>query len=85
MLPGIVPRTVTVFCVESFRNKAPPLLLQNISFFRTVSLMMVDYAMAQAVSHKYCVSTREFIETEDSYVLVMEYVGGGELFMKLTR
>ncbi len=47
--------------------------------------MTACYAMTQAVSHKYCVSTREFIENEDTYVLVMEYVGGGELFMKICR
>lgn len=40
---------------------------------------------SQAVTHKYCVSTREFIESPDTFVLVMEYVGGGELFMKLLK
>mmetsp|Transcript_27274 Transcript_27274/g.67271 ORF Transcript_27274/g.67271 Transcript_27274/m.67271 type:complete len:454 (-) Transcript_27274:194-1555(-) len=48
-------------------------------------LLVEEIRIAQAVVHKYCVSTKEFIETEDTHILVMEYVGGGELFMKLAK
>jgi len=50
-----------------------------------MKLLEEEVRIAQAVTHKYCVSTREFIETKDSYILVMEYVGGGELFLKIVR
>jgi len=39
--------------------------------------------ISQEVDSKYCIKTYEFVELVDSYVLVMEYVGGGELFERL--
>ena len=37
-------------------------------------LLSEEICIAQAVNNKYCVSTREFIETSDFYILVMEVV-----------
>ena len=39
--------------------------------------------ISQDIKHRYCVRTREFIETKSSYVLVMEHVAGGDLFERL--
>ena len=46
-------------------------------------LLAEEAWIAQDVKHRHCVYTREFIETEVTYVLVMEYVAGGELFERL--
>lgn len=39
-----------------------------------------EVRIAQVVSHPNLVQSYEFIETKDDYILVMEYVAGGDLF-----
>lgn len=47
-------------------------------------LLLAEEAwISQEVNSEYCVTTKEFIENETSYVLVMEYVPGGELYERL--
>ena len=47
-------------------------------------LLMAEEAwISREVKSEYCVKTMEFIENATGYVLVMEYVPGGELYEKL--
>ena len=47
-------------------------------------LLLAEEAwISQELKHDYCVNTLEFIENAANYVLVMEYVAGGELFERL--
>ena len=47
-------------------------------------LLMAEEAwISREVKNEYCVTTIEFIENATGYVLVMEYVPGGELYEKL--
>ena len=47
-------------------------------------LLMAEEAwISREVKNEYCVKTLEFIENATGYVLVMEYVPGGELYEKL--
>jgi serine/threonine protein kinase len=46
-------------------------------------LLAEEAWISQELKHPYCVKTSEFIENRTSYVLVMEFVAGGELFERL--
>ena len=46
-------------------------------------LLAEEAWISQELKHTYCVRTMEFIENASVYVLVMEYVAGGELFERL--
>jgi len=49
-------------------------------------LLLAEEAwISQDLKHKYLVCTHEFIENETCYVLVMDYVEGGELFERLLQ
>ena len=46
-------------------------------------LLAEEVRISQGVDNKFCVRTHEFIENASAFVLVMEFVGGGELFERL--
>jgi len=48
-------------------------------------LLRQEVWVSQLLKSKYLVGTLEFIENRHSYVLVMEYVAGGELFERLIQ
>jgi len=48
-------------------------------------LLRQEVWVSQFLKTKYLVGTSEFIENRHSYVLVMEYVAGGELFERLIQ
>jgi len=53
---------------------------------REERLLLAEEAwISQELKHDNCVNTHEFIENAESYVLVMEYVAGGELFERLVH
>jgi len=48
-------------------------------------LLAEEAWISQELKHEYCVNTHEFIENVATYVLVMEYIAGGELFERLVH
>ena len=74
-----------------WRPMAPILLLVNLlHLYRQVNcqrmaqqLLAEEVRISQGVDNKFCVRTHEFIENASAFVLVMEFVGGGELFERL--
>ena len=45
-----------------------------------LDLVTNEYQIAQTLDHPYIVKTHQFIETDHFYIILMEFVSGGELF-----